>query len=192
MHPPGPGEQPVGASRRHYLQVGNPTPREGLPTQDLVGVASLMLLRSLVPVQRPSTLDELLTLVPSELCSELPEPGAKFLLLVFVWTLVLTGIETHWLNVPVGIVTRLANSSRPTLPVLRGLCNNILGTKQKSFHALIWPNSSFANLARCHGNTSQQLLLKVHCVQLCPPLRHGNGVWWCCCCCCGRTSKWHS
>ena len=68
-----------------------------------------MLLRSLVPVQRPSTIDELLTPVPSELCSELPEPGAKFLLLVFVWTLDLTGIETHWLlastapNVPVGI-----------------------------------------------------------------------------------------
>ena len=95
-------------------------------------------------------------------------------------------------------MTRLANSSRPTVPVLRGLCNNISGTKQKSFHALIWPNSSFANLARClsrnatvkpsrnlprsqlgagfqHGNTSQQLLLKVHCVQLSPPLRHGMG-----------------
>ena len=67
-----------------------------------------MLLRSLVPVQRKSTLDELLTHVTSELCSELPEPGAKFLLLVFVWTLDLTGIETHLLastapNVPVGI-----------------------------------------------------------------------------------------
>ena len=33
----------------------------------------------------------------------------------------------------------VANSSRPTLLVLQGLCNNILGTKQKSFHALIWP-----------------------------------------------------
>ena len=68
-----------------------------------------MLLRSLVPVQRSSTLDELLTLVPSELCSVLPEPGAKFLLLVFVWTLVLTELKLIGFlastapNVPVGI-----------------------------------------------------------------------------------------